>query len=120
VVPSRLDIERFEADAIAAVPAPARAGRAQQLKRTRYPAALPPYSKLLVDSRDNLWVQASPTLARRDVLWVVVSPQEQHIASIRLPSALDVFEIGDDYVLGAYTDPADGVPEVRVYTLRRR
>jgi hypothetical protein len=42
------------------------------------------------------------------------------MTTVTMPSALEVYEIGRDYVLGRYVDPDESVPEVRLYTLRRR
>ena len=40
-------------------------------------------------------------------------------ATIALPAALEVYEIGRDYVLGRYIDADAAVPEVRLYRLMR-
>ena len=41
------------------------------------------------------------------------------VAVVVLPAALEVYEIGLDYVLGRAVDENDGVPEVRLFALRR-
>ena len=32
---------------------------------------------------------------------------------------LEVYEIGNDYVLGRYFDPEEAIPQVKLYVLRR-
>ena len=41
-------------------------------------------------------------------------------ATVLLPTALEVYEIGRDYVLGRYVDADESVPEVRLYSLTRK
>jgi hypothetical protein len=40
-------------------------------------------------------------------------------ATISLPAALEIFEIGADYILGREVDLAAGVPLLKSYQLRR-
>jgi len=42
------------------------------------------------------------------------------VAELDLPTHLEVFEIGADYVLGRYLDPAEAVPQVRLYHFKRQ
>jgi hypothetical protein len=83
------------------------------------PTELPPYREFMVDSEENLWVR---DYARRgaSVMWTVFSPAGKQLAEVSLPNALEVYEIGRDYVLGRYIDPELEVPEVREYRLVRR
>jgi hypothetical protein len=41
------------------------------------------------------------------------------VAEVVLPAALDVYEIGLDYVPGRAVDEDEGVPEVHLFALRR-
>jgi hypothetical protein len=64
-----------------------------------------------------LWVQLSPTGAKQ-VDFVVMQLDGRIVARVRLPRSLTVYEIGRDYVLGAYADDDDEM-HLAVYRLRR-
>lgn len=81
---------------------------------------LPAYTALLVDGDDNLWIRSQPRPPNTTVTWFVYSPAGKEIASAELPSAMTVYEIGHEYVLGAETNLETGVKQVKVLTLRRK
>lgn len=83
------------------------------------PAAehLPPFSSLAVDPEGVLWANLSVPGDTVTVLRALGAAGEV-LGEVRLPIALTVFEIGRDYVLGAFEDPA-GEPVVALYPLRR-
>jgi hypothetical protein len=84
-----------------------------------FPDTLPPYASLLVDSEDMLWVQEYPRAGATTVRWRVLSPQGVVVAHAELPTYLQPYEIGRDYVLGRYVDPVEAIPQVRMHALRR-
>ncbi|MBP6444593.1 MAG: hypothetical protein KA267_11260 [Gemmatimonadales bacterium] len=86
----------------------------------KWPATLPTYSALVVDSEDHLWVQRFPRAREAVAHWAVFTPNGKEIAKVDLPRDLVVAEIGKDYVLGVAKLPPDGVDHVRVYRLMRR
>ena len=90
----------------------------EEYESIRMPRTLPPYRELLVDSEQNLWVRDYARSGPVNVLWTVFSKAGKQITEIALPNALEVYEIGKDYVLGRYIDPDAGAPEVRMYRLR--
>jgi hypothetical protein len=69
------------------------------------PTFLPATRDLIVDADDNLWVQHFPRALSVTVAWTVFSPGGKTRATVVLPTALEVYEIGRDYVLGRYVDP---------------
>ena len=81
---------------------------------------LPSTRDLIVDSDDNLWVQHYPGASSKSVAWTVVSADGTMRATVLLPTALEVHEIGCDHVLGRYVDADESVPEVRLYALTRK
>lgn len=83
------------------------------------PKTLPAYRELLVDSEGAVWVQDFPRGINGSATWTVFTRDGKLLAEVQLPVALTVFEIGRDYVLGKYVDPAEDIPEVRLYRLRR-
>jgi hypothetical protein len=86
---------------------------------TPHAKTLPATRELVVDADDNLWVQHFPRGGATSVRWTVFSPQGVLLATIELPAAMELFEVGRDYVLGRYVDADEGIPEVRMYRLRR-
>ncbi len=81
---------------------------------------LPATRNLVVDADANLWVQHFPRASSPTVQWTIFSPDGPLRATIALPTVLEVFEAGRDYVLGRYIDPDTAVPEVRLYRLTKR
>jgi hypothetical protein len=84
-----------------------------------YPTTHVAYTALKVDAEDYVWVRAYAAPSSALVEWQVFSPAGRHVATVPMPRALEVFEIGTDYVLGKYLDAAEGQPLVRLYPLRR-
>jgi hypothetical protein len=81
------------------------------------PRFLPATRDLIVDAQQQLWVQHFPRAAEPLVNWTVFAPNGQVRATAQLPTRLEVYEIGTDYVLGRYVNPDTDVPEVRLYKL---
>lgn len=80
---------------------------------------LPATREIVVDADDNVWVQHFPRGGARTVSWTVFSRSGVAVSTVQLPTPLEVFEIGRDYVLGRYTDSEAAVPEVHMYKLKR-
>jgi hypothetical protein len=85
-----------------------------------FPATLPAYTDLRVDTEDLVWVRSYPRGSPISVRWSVFDPKGTLIAEVDLPTHIEVFEIGADYVLGRFLDPAEAVPQVRLYHLKRQ
>lgn len=81
------------------------------------PDRLPPYSAILADPIGTLWVVTSfPGDSVTRLL--EFDSRGQPLGEALIPVELSVFEIGRDYVLGAYED-SEGEPAVALYRLRR-
>jgi hypothetical protein len=85
-----------------------------------FPEYIPAYADVLVDASANLWVQDYPRGTAAYTRWSIFSPAGELVAEAQLPTRLEVYEIGDDYVLGKTLEPPDDVEHVRVYRLPRR
>ena len=84
-----------------------------------FPKTIPAYKKLVVDADGLLWVQDYPRAKSATSRWTVFSAAGVQQAEVLLPTHLEVYEIGKDYVLGKYLDPEEQIPEIRMYSLRR-
>jgi hypothetical protein len=84
-----------------------------------FPAELPAYSAAIADAADLLWVQDYARSSSPVIGWTVFNREGEIVATVALPVLLQVYEIGEDYVLGRYLDPVVGEPEVHLYRLSR-
>jgi hypothetical protein len=92
---------------------------ARAIATVEFPETVPPYSQLLVDSEDHLWVRdykMSDTPGPE--IWSVFSAEGRLLGTLETPERLHVHQIGADFILGIWTDELD-VSYVRVYTLER-
>jgi len=96
-----------------------RAGIERSYAAITFPATLPAYTHVVVDSEDFAWVRAFPRSGAREARWSVFAPAGSFVGEVALPRDLEVFEIGVDYVLGRSLDPDEGIPQVRLYRLVR-
>jgi hypothetical protein len=113
------DIDRYKAIQMAGLNDERRALAEQRYATVPFPKTLPAHGALVVDVLGNLWIQDYPRPTSTTVAWSVFNVQGQEIAMATLPTNLEVYEIGNDYVLGRYFDPEEAIPQVRLYTLRR-
>lgn len=91
-----------------------------QRSRIPYPATLPPYDALVVDSRGALWIKdAQPPQGWDDPdLWRIYSADGTLLATIELPARVRPQAIGEDWILGTALDGAER-ELVRLYRYRR-
>jgi hypothetical protein len=84
-----------------------------------HPATLPAHYEILVDDAGNLWVQDyRPFDERVERVWSVFDPDGRFLGDITAPAGFTVHHIGDDFVLGRWTDDLD-VEYVLVYRLEK-
>lgn len=84
-----------------------------------FPQSKSPLSALVVDSDGMLWLRSAEVAGQTSARWRVYGADGRLRATIALPTALEVFEIGGDYVLGRELDPVAGVPLLKQYRLSR-
>jgi hypothetical protein len=113
------DIQYAQEKELATVTEARRASNVRDYAAMQYPKTIPAYADLVVDSEGFVWIQDYPRAKSATVRWTVFSPQGQQRVELVLPTHLEVYEIGRDYVLGRYLDPAESVPQVHLYRLRR-
>lgn len=82
------------------------------------PETLPCFRSLEIDERGWLWVQVFEWDPSRPVPWVVFDPSGRALGTVEMPPGLTVHWIGEDHVLGVWTDEL-GVEQVRRHRLRK-
>lgn len=95
------------------------AGLEDALREVSFPATVPPYSAMQVDSRGYLWLKdyAIPG-TEGPQQWRVFDHEGKLLGQVGMPPGLGVSDIDDHSVIGVWVDELD-VPEVRVYNLER-
>jgi hypothetical protein len=82
-------------------------------------AHLPVLSLIRTDAAGRIWIR--PFVWRRGdttATWVVMEPSGRVLGTVTMPASLQLFDIGDDYVLGVDRD-ADDAERVVLYPYAR-
>ena len=100
-------------------------GQSPQLIRRRYrsvPVAehFPAFNSIIADGAGHLWVREYNfhDEERPAPLWTVFDVQGQVLGLVETPKDLEIYEIGEDYILGKYRDEL-GVESVQLWPLDR-
>ena len=79
------------------------------------------FTSVIVDRLDNLWVEEyeRPGEERPGSVWMVFDPEGRVLGFVETPERLDIYEVGEDYILGhSWNDLY--VEYVQVWPLERR
>ncbi|MDE2870139.1 MAG: hypothetical protein OXQ94_00395 [Gemmatimonadota bacterium] len=97
-----------------------KAERRKELQSIPVAERIPAFTTIKVDRLDHLWVQEyePPGQERPGSLWTVFDPEGRVLGFVETPDGLDIFEIGEDYVLGQSSDEMN-VEFVQVWPLER-
>lgn len=81
---------------------------------------MPAFTSVMVDRRNHLWVEEYelPGEERPGSLWTVFDAQGRVLGFVETPDGLEIFEIGEDYILGLWRDELE-VEYVQVWELER-
>ena len=81
---------------------------------------LPALASVMADGLDHLWVEEfePPGEEWPGVLWCVFDPDGNVLGFVETPEGLQIYEIGEDYILGRVRDDLD-VPYVQLWPLER-
>jgi hypothetical protein len=96
-----------------------RAAFASRTMSMPLPPSQPAHGRILSDSESLLWVSEAHFPNESPRRWSVVDPEAGVLAVVHTPERLNVLEVGEDYLLGRYTDSL-GVEYVHLYGLARR
>lgn len=92
--------------------------RSQAIAATPARETLPAFGQLLVDDHRWIWVRDHPRFPEEQRRWIVLDSDGVPHARLETPPDLEVYEIGDTYLLGRRRDE-DGVEQIVVHRLRR-
>ncbi len=124
VVPTPAHLDAYVERQAAARPPEERAERrrslSEQLAEVPMPETFPAFDQILADALGNLWVREYdlPGEERTNPLWTVFNVDGRVLGFTETPAGLQIYEIGDDYVLGRATDDL-GVEYVQMWSLER-
>ena len=83
-----------------------------------FPATLPAYERLLVDSGGNLWAAAYAVADSLPVSWTVFAPDGRLLGDLTTPAGFTPYQIGSDWLLGVSEDSL-GVERVALLRLNK-
>ncbi len=110
----RLEIERR----IAAEGPDERASAEATFDEIPKPEFFPAYLHILVDDDHNLWIQEYPIPGATTAKWSVFDSTGTLLGALDAPLGFEPYHIGDDFVLGKWSDELD-VEVVKMYGLKR-
>lgn len=81
---------------------------------------MPAFTSVMVDKLNHLWVEEYelPGEERPGSLWTVFDAQGRVLGFVESPDGLEIFEIGEDYIMGRWRDELE-VEYVQVWSLER-
>lgn len=112
-------IDSFEASLLGQVRTDAQRQQRHALFREwKYPSMRPTYDDLRVDAYGNVWLRHF-AIGSEHGSWSVFDRSGRWLGVVEMPAALEVKEIGSDYVVGVTRDALD-VEYVEVYALVKK
>ena len=92
----------------------------QEFETTPFADYFPAFSSVLGDAVGHLWVEEYkyPLEDRPGALWTVFDPEGQALGFVETPEGLEVYEIGEDYILGRVRDELD-IESIQLWPLDR-
>jgi hypothetical protein len=86
----------------------------RRFQETPVPTTMPAHRALVVDETGRLWVQRYTPPWEDASNWMVFDTDGMWLGDVDLPQDLQVFEVGDGYILGLVQDDLD-VEYIRLY-----
>ncbi len=83
------------------------------------PKTVPPIRRVIAGDNVRFWIEGAQVAAGRETIWSAIDNSGKRVAELLVPANVTPLEIGQDYLLGRYTNPDDGSHEVRVYAKRK-
>ena len=121
--PTTAHVERYIEEAVSRIPVAE--SQASASARRRYQSApvaeyLPAFASVMADALHHLWVEEfePPGEEQPGVLWTIFDPGGRVLGFVETPEDLEIYEIGEDYILGRTRDELD-VEYVQLWSLDR-
>ena len=113
-------MEAHLAERLDGVPEEQRGAIRSLMERAAGPDTLPAFETAGTDALGNTWIKPfrSPADSGPDQ-WIVLDGRGVALGRVEVPEDVELYEIGEDYALGLWTD-ALGVEHVRLWGLTRR
>ena len=119
--PTRAHVEAYARASVARIPSAeereiARRSRLETPVADRFPA----FVSVMSDALGHLWVEEfePPGEELPGLIWTVFDPQGRALGFVETPEELEIYEIGEDYILGRATDELD-VEYIQLWPLDR-
>ncbi len=92
----------------------------QEFETTPFADYFPAFSSVIGDALGHLWVEEYkyPREDRGGTLWTVFDPEGHALGFVETPEGLEVYEIGEDYILGRVRDELD-IESIQLWALER-
>ncbi len=116
--PTQADLDRFRADQLASYGAEYKAMITPVLDGLSVPPSFPAFSSIEVDALGYLWVREFNLPGEQGTLWTVFDPDGIVQGFVETPPDLEIYEIGEDYIVGKARDEL-GVEYVQLWELAR-
>ena len=115
---SQADFDAYVAEQVADVEENVRAAAAARFEGFPTVESFPAFESLKVDARGYLWVEEYQIPGVERTVWTVFDADGRVQGLVETPLGLDVYEIGEDYILGGATDDFD-IEYVQMFRLTR-
>ena len=117
---SQADIDAYVAEQLADVEGDGLAEEAARFRFEGFPTveSFPAFESLKVDARGYLWVEEYQMPGVERTVWTVFDAEGHVQGLVETPVGLDVYEIGEDYILGLARDDFD-IEYVQMFRLTR-
>ena len=116
--PTRADQDAYFAERFADWPDEQRTRSLNDVKDMPLVDSYPAFAEILSDLAGYLWVREYGASGAGDAVWAVFDPEGRIQGLVETPADLEVFEIGEDYILGRVRDDL-GVEIVQLWSLSR-
>lgn len=112
------DRSTYEEERLAEAGEAGRQAEADRLATIEYPEHMPPFSGLLTDDADRLWVREGSAGSDGTWSWHVFGPEDARLARVRLSTAFRLLRVQGDLIYGVHQTEL-GHESVRAYRIAR-
>ena len=86
------------------------------LDATPISETMPAFSDIIIDQLGNIWVEEYRRPGADSIRWTVFSTQGEMLGTLPVPDRFEIYDVGDDYVLGRWRDELE-IEHVLMYEL---